>query len=65
MRILAAREAAGALAQEKPGINVQTNELSYNGEIAGSTDQDARDMWKLGVQQETKVQCATQTTFAR
>ena len=55
MRILAARNAVGAVSEEKPGTAVVTNELSYNGEVAGNTDQDARDMYKLGVQQETKV----------
>ena len=55
MRILAARKAAGAIDAEKSQSTAQTNELSYNGEFAGSTDHDAMDMRKLGVQQETKV----------
>ncbi len=57
MRILEARNAAGngESRSEKPSKNIHANALSHNGEFAGNTDQDARDMYKLGVQQETKV----------
>lgn len=55
MRILAARNAAGAVSQEKSGFSAPAEEYSSNGEFAKSTDQDARDMFKLGIKQETKV----------
>lgn len=68
-RILVARNAAGAIAPEKieKGGNygaVRETELAADGGIAGSTDQDARDMWKLGVQQETKRRFGLVTILA-
>ena len=55
MRILAARNAAGTAAGEKPGFATAGYEQGDNGEYAESIDSDARDMRKLGVEQETKV----------
>ena len=43
------------MADDKPNTNVQQQELSANGDLANSTEKDAADMRKLGVQQETKV----------
>jgi hypothetical protein len=40
---------------EKSGANTHSNDLTYNGNLAQSTEQDALDMHKLGVRQETKV----------
>ncbi|KAK5170645.1 uncharacterized protein LTR77_005234 [Saxophila tyrrhenica] len=56
MRILEARKAIGALGGEKTDeANVESSEISRNGEVARSTEQDALDMQKLGVRQETKL----------
>jgi hypothetical protein len=46
---------SGEMADEKPTTNVQQAERSANGDLANSTERDAADMRKLGVQQETKV----------
>lgn len=54
LRILHTRNTA-EMADDKPTTNVQQQELSANGDIANSTENDAADMRKLGVQQETKV----------
>lgn len=54
-RILAAREARGAVFSDKPSSTIMDNELSNSGELANSTERDAADMRKMGVKQETKV----------
>ena len=53
MRILAARRAGPD--GDKEGSAVHDAELNYNGTSDGSHDQDALDMQKLGLQQQTKV----------
>lgn len=56
MKILVARQSGDATSREKLDADAQNLPLSSNDEIAGSTDRDAFDMRKLGVEQETKVQ---------
>ncbi len=64
MRILEARKATGVLGREKlDNSNVRNDEVNQDGEItsnARSTGQDAFDMRKLGVRQETKVSSSLQ-----
>ena len=55
MRILTAREASGGVFQEKPTASVESHAIDNAGQVAGSTYQDTRDMYKLGVKQETKA----------
>ena len=55
MRILAARAPAQGSGSGKEESAVQTSQLDYNGIAGDSHDQDALDMQKLGLKQETKV----------
>ena len=57
MRILDARKATSVSGAEKFDLGVQSDTITPNEQAAGEARQDALDMRKLGVRQETKV-CA-------
>jgi hypothetical protein len=62
MRILAARAPATDRGGGKEQSAVQNSELDHNGTTNGSHDQDALDMQKLGLRQQTKVSATATPT---